>query len=129
MRHDDEALDLLVAGVGERERRPIGVALAGAHVHAPDDSVGAGRGRNEDAVTVAALPLDNETLGWLGKLGIFRIEDLARRHGRPKDEFILEAILQYLADQEDVELARRRLAEPGQRKTLQELEKELGLDG
>jgi RHH-type rel operon transcriptional repressor/antitoxin RelB len=58
-----------------------------------------------------------------------RIEELARRHGRPKDEFVLEAILQYLADQEDVELARRRLAEPGQRKTLQELEKELGLDG
>ena len=58
-----------------------------------------------------------------------RIDDLARRHGRPKDEFVLEAILQYLTDQEDVELARRRLAEPGQRKTLEELEKELGLDG
>ena len=58
-----------------------------------------------------------------------RIEELARRHGRPKDEFILEAILQYLADQEDVELAHRRLAEPGPRKTLQELEKELGLEG
>jgi len=57
-----------------------------------------------------------------------RIEELARKRGRPKDEFILEAILQYLADQEDVELARRRLAEPGRRKTLQELESELGLD-
>jgi RHH-type rel operon transcriptional repressor/antitoxin RelB len=57
-----------------------------------------------------------------------RIDELARRYGRPKDEFVLEAILQYLADQEDVELARRRLAEPGQRKTLAELEQELGLD-
>lgn len=58
-----------------------------------------------------------------------RIDELARRHGRPKDEFVLEAILQYLTDQEDVELARRRLDEPGQRKTLAELERELGLDG
>lgn len=58
-----------------------------------------------------------------------RIDELARRKGRPKDEFVLEAILQYLTDQEDVELARRRLAEPGRRKTLEELEKELGLDG
>jgi RHH-type rel operon transcriptional repressor/antitoxin RelB len=58
-----------------------------------------------------------------------RIDELARRYGRPKDEFVLEAILQYLADQEDVELAHRRLAEPGQRKTLAELEHELGLDG
>lgn len=57
-----------------------------------------------------------------------RIDELARRYGRPKDEFVLEAILQYLADQDDVELARRRLAEPGQRKTLAELEQELGLD-
>jgi RHH-type rel operon transcriptional repressor/antitoxin RelB len=57
-----------------------------------------------------------------------RIEELARKRGRPKDEFVLEAILQYLSDQEDVELARRRLAEPGPRKTLQELESELGLD-
>lgn len=58
-----------------------------------------------------------------------RIDELARKHGRRKDEFVLEAILQYLADQDDVELARHRLAEPGRRKTLSELEKELGLDG
>jgi RHH-type transcriptional regulator, rel operon repressor / antitoxin RelB len=58
-----------------------------------------------------------------------RIDELARKHGRRKDEFVLEAILQYLADQDDVELARHRLAEPGRRKTLFELEKELGLDG
>jgi RHH-type rel operon transcriptional repressor/antitoxin RelB len=58
-----------------------------------------------------------------------RIDELARRNGRPRDEFVLEAILQYLTDQEDVELARRRLAETGRRKTLAELEKELGLEG
>ncbi len=57
-----------------------------------------------------------------------RIEELARKRGRPKDEFIREAILQYLADQDDIELARLRLAEPGRRRTLQELESELGLD-
>ena len=57
-----------------------------------------------------------------------RIEELARKCGRPKDELVLEAVLQYLADQDDLELARRRLAEPGRRKTLQELEHELGLD-
>jgi RHH-type transcriptional regulator, rel operon repressor / antitoxin RelB len=58
-----------------------------------------------------------------------RLEQLARQRGRPKDEFVREALLQFLADQEDVELARSRLAEPGRRKTLQELERELDLDG
>ncbi len=58
MRDDDQAVDLLVAGIGEREHRPVGVALARAHVHALDDAVGAGRGRHQDAVAVGAVPLD-----------------------------------------------------------------------
>lgn len=57
-----------------------------------------------------------------------RLERLARERGRPKDEFVREALLQFLADQEDLELASERLAEPGRRKTLDELERELGLD-
>ena len=58
MRHDDQAVDLLVAGIGQREHRPVGVALAGAHVHAADDAVGAGRGRHQDAVVLGAVALD-----------------------------------------------------------------------
>ncbi len=55
MRHDDEALDLLVAGIGEREHRPVGVALARAHVHAADDAIGSGRGGDQEPVGVGAV--------------------------------------------------------------------------
>ena len=58
MRHDDQAVDLLVAVVGEREHRPVVVAFAGAHLDAADDAVGAGRGRHLDAVVVGALAFD-----------------------------------------------------------------------
>ena len=58
MRHDDQPLDLLVAGIGEREHRPIGVALARAHVHAADDAVGSRRGGDQDAVALGAMALD-----------------------------------------------------------------------
>ncbi len=68
VRHDDQALDLLVAGIGKREHRPIGVALARAHVHAADDSVGPGRGRNEDAVALGAMPL-----GGVGEIDRLRL--------------------------------------------------------
>ena len=50
MRHDDQPVDLLVAVVGEREHRPVGVAFARAHLDAAHDAVGAGRGRHLDAV-------------------------------------------------------------------------------
>ena len=56
MRHDDQPVDLLVAVVGEREHRPVGVALARAHLDAAHDAVGAGRGRDLDAVAVGLLP-------------------------------------------------------------------------
>ena len=57
MRHDDQPLDLFVAGIGEREDGPIGVSLARAHVHAADDSVRSGSGRNKQPVGVAAIAL------------------------------------------------------------------------
>ncbi len=46
MRHDDQAIDLLVAGIGEREHRPIGRAFARGLLHAAHDAVGARRRRN-----------------------------------------------------------------------------------
>ena len=55
MRHDDQPVDLLVAVVGEREHRPVVAALARAHLDAADDAVGAGRGRDLDAVGVGLL--------------------------------------------------------------------------
>ena len=58
MRHDDQAVDLLVAGIGEREDRPVVVGLAGAHLDAADDAVGAGRGRDLQAVAVGLLAVD-----------------------------------------------------------------------
>ena len=56
MRHDDQAVDLLVAVIGEREHRPVVAALARAHLDAAHDAVGAGRGRNLDAVGFGVLP-------------------------------------------------------------------------
>ena len=58
MRRDDQAVDLLVAVVGEREHRPVLAAFAGAHLDAADDAVGAGRGRNLDAVAVGVLMIE-----------------------------------------------------------------------
>ena len=59
MRRDDQAVDLLVAVVGEREHRPVGAAFARAHLDAAHDAVGAGRGRNLDAVGVGLLALEH----------------------------------------------------------------------
>ena len=50
MRRDDQPVDLLVGVVGEREHRPVLSAFARAHLDAADDAVGAGRGRDLDAV-------------------------------------------------------------------------------
>ncbi len=58
MRRHDQPIDLLVAVIGEREDGPVCARLAGAHLDAADDAVGAGRGRNLDAVAVATLELD-----------------------------------------------------------------------
>ncbi len=59
MRRDDQAVELVVGVVGEREHHPVLAALAGAHLDAADDAVGARRGRNLDAVGVAALMIEH----------------------------------------------------------------------
>jgi hypothetical protein len=59
MRRDDQAVELLVGVVGEREHRPVLSAFAGAHLDAADDAVGAGRGGDLDAVGVAALMIEH----------------------------------------------------------------------
>ena len=58
VRRDDQAVDLLVAVVGERENRPIVSGLARAHLDAANDAVGAGRGRNLHAIAVGVLEFD-----------------------------------------------------------------------
>ena len=59
MRRDDQAVELVVGVVGEREHHPVLAALAGADLDAADDAVGARRGRNLDAVGVAALMIEH----------------------------------------------------------------------
>ena len=58
MRSDNQAVDLFVAVVGERKHRPIASRLARAHLDAANDAVGAGRGRNLQAVAVGVLEVD-----------------------------------------------------------------------
>ena len=58
VRRHDEPVDLLVAVIGEREHRPVPAGFARAHLDAADDAVGAGRGRNLDAIAVGVLEVD-----------------------------------------------------------------------
>jgi len=53
---------------------------------------------------------------------------LAKLKGSNRSTIIREAIVRYLEDNEDLELAREALAEGGDRISLKELRKELGLD-
>ncbi len=77
MRHDDEAIELFVARIGEREDRPVVAALARAHFDAPDDAVGTGRGRHLDAVAFGLLLLDR-----FGQIDRRRVApDIDRLHG------------------------------------------------
>ena len=55
MRRDDQTIELVVGVVGERKHHPELAAFAGADFDAADDAVGAGRGRDLNAVGVAAL--------------------------------------------------------------------------
>ena len=68
VRRHDQAVDLLVAVVGEREHRPVVAGLARAHLDAADDAVGAGRGRDLDAVAFGLEPLDR--VGEVDRRGI-----------------------------------------------------------
>ena len=59
VRRDDQAVELVVGVVGEREHHPVLSALAGANLDAADDAVGARRGRNLDAIGLAALMIEH----------------------------------------------------------------------
>ena len=59
MRGDDQAVELVVGVVGEREHHPVLSAFAGADLDAADDAVGSRRGRNLDAVGFAALVVED----------------------------------------------------------------------
>ncbi|MGE0752118.1 MAG: TraY domain-containing protein [Variibacter sp.] len=54
-----------------------------------------------------------------------RLAALAKKTGRTKSFYAREAIMRHLEDLEDYHLATRRLAEPKQRVSLEELEREL----
>ena len=60
-----------------------------------------------------------------------RLEDLARKTGRSKEDYIKEAVLEYLDDLEDIYLAEQALERirRGDERTysLEEVERELGL--
>lgn len=58
-----------------------------------------------------------------------RLTALARRTGRTKTYYAREAILRLMDDLEDTYIAVERLERPGRRLTMEEAERELGLDG
>ncbi|MBD3265837.1 ribbon-helix-helix protein, CopG family [bacterium] len=57
-----------------------------------------------------------------------RLEALSIRTGRSKKDCIREAILEYLEEVEDRELAMERLNHPTKKLTMEEVEKNLGLE-
>ena len=71
--------------------------------------------------TTVQLPQDAEK----------RFEDLARKTGRSKEDYITEAVLEYLDDLEDIYLTEQALERirRGEEQTysLEEVERELGL--
>ena len=56
-----------------------------------------------------------------------RLDRLAERTGQPKDFFAREAILEHLADLEDVHLATQRLAQPAPTLSAVDVKRELDL--
>ena len=57
-----------------------------------------------------------------------RLDQMAKKTGRTKTFYVREAILEHLEDLEDVYLAEKRLKTPGRKYTLDEVEKDLGLE-
>lgn len=53
---------------------------------------------------------------------------LAKAKGSNRSAVVREAIVRYLEDYEDLELARQALATTGERVSLRQLRKDLGLD-
>ena len=58
-----------------------------------------------------------------------RLDELSKKTGRTKTYYAREAIIEYIDDLEDYYLAVDRLGSPGRRWTMEEVEKELGLEG
>jgi predicted DNA-binding protein len=56
------------------------------------------------------------------------LEALAARNGVDKREYLSEAIISFLEDQEDIAIATERLKNPGRRLSFDEVKKSLGLD-
>ncbi len=56
------------------------------------------------------------------------LDFLAKVKGSNRSVVVREAIIRYLEDNEDLELARQALADPGKTKSLHDLRKDLGLD-
>ena len=60
MRRDDQPVELLVGGVGEREHRPVAgrARVIGLDLDAPHDAVRPGRGRDLEVLALVAVDLD-----------------------------------------------------------------------
>jgi RHH-type rel operon transcriptional repressor/antitoxin RelB len=58
-----------------------------------------------------------------------QIDLLARAKGSNRSAVVREAVVRYLEDNEDLELARQALAETRGGRPLKELRRDLGLDG
>jgi len=56
------------------------------------------------------------------------LDMLAKSKGSNRSAVVREAIVRYLEDNEDLELARQALAETGGSKSLKDLRRNLGLD-
>jgi hypothetical protein len=59
MRRHDQAIELVIGIVGEREHHPVLTAFAGADFDTANDAVGSGCGGNLDAIGVAALMIED----------------------------------------------------------------------
>ncbi len=57
-----------------------------------------------------------------------KLDQIARKLGRSKDEFAREAILRLIEDEEDYREAVAQLDKPGRRVPLSEMKKRLGMD-
>jgi RHH-type rel operon transcriptional repressor/antitoxin RelB len=57
-----------------------------------------------------------------------RLDALAKKTGRTKSYYAREAILRHIEDIEDFHLATRRMKRGGKRVSLDQLERDLGLD-
>ena len=57
------------------------------------------------------------------------IDLLAKTRGSNRSAVVREAIVQYLEDNEDLEIAKASLSKMSSTKSLKQLRKELGLDG